>query len=55
MEEQRRGHLAGAEWAKEREGGGQGWEGMGQVVQSLGDHREDLDFDPREDGGEWNT
>lgn len=43
--EQRRCHVAGAEWVREREGGGEGRVGIGQVVQGLRDHGEDLDLD----------
>lgn len=38
--------LAGAEWVTEREGGGEGREGTGQVVWGLGGLREDLGFYP---------
>lgn len=39
LEEQRRGHLAGAEWGREKEGEGEGREGRGLVVQGLGTRR----------------
>lgn len=36
--------MAGTEWVRRREGGGEGKEGMGQIVQGLGNQGEDLGF-----------